>query len=170
MEQREGRIQRLAGLAVRRRIGQQLGSEALAVTAGHASPWGKLAELAEARPADSSGLRPWWVLDGAEVRCTAIITDFGWEERRYQRVIEQRLLYRLALGQPHQEDVIDALAARGLAQDGKVRSLGLSPFFDAPRGDGRRDDDDQALVPRRRSVTSGHPPKSAEKRVQERGT
>jgi hypothetical protein len=50
--------------------------------------------------------------------------NFGWEERRYQRVIEQRLLYRLALGQPHQEDVIDALAARGLAQDGRVLSSG----------------------------------------------
>jgi hypothetical protein len=50
-------------------------------------------------------------------------------------VQEQRLLYRLALGQPNQEDFIEVLTAKGVAES-EVRTamINLSPWFNRFQG------------------------------------
>lgn len=110
LEQREGRIQRYAGLSVRRRLSALLRAEVLndpAVAQG--SPWQCVERHAE-RFADASGLRPWWVLDGAEIRRHVFERPFGRDIVRFALLREQRMIYRLALGQPNQEDFIDVLS------------------------------------------------------------
>src|SRR5207302_5899939 len=64
LEQREGRIQRYAGLAIRRRLSAVLRDEVLRdPTMADDSLWRCLQKHAECS-VDVSGLRPWWVLDG----------------------------------------------------------------------------------------------------------
>lgn len=110
LEQREGRVQRYAGLSIRRRLGQDLGREALLRSADGTSPWSRLAVLAEDRHADSAGISPWWVLPHAQVKRHVFNRPFGRDALRYKVLREQRFIYRLALGQPNQEDLLEILA------------------------------------------------------------
>jgi len=115
LEQREGRIQRYAGLAVRRRLAAMLRDEVLRdSTMADDSPWRCVQRHAE-RSVDVSGLRPWWVLDGAEISRHVFERPFGRDVARFAQLREQRMIYRLALGQPNQEDFIDVLSRGGEA-------------------------------------------------------
>jgi hypothetical protein len=67
-EQRQGRIQRFGGIAVRKAIADLLGGEVLSPSEMTTSPWVRLADVAENTLADESGLRPWWILKGAETQ------------------------------------------------------------------------------------------------------
>ncbi|MFH0300161.1 hypothetical protein AAFX91_23605 [Bradyrhizobium sp. 31Argb] len=78
------------------------------------SPWRCVQRHAE-RFVDASGLRPWWVLDGAEIRRHVFERPFGRDIARFAQLREQRMIYRLALGQPNQEDFIDVLSRGGKA-------------------------------------------------------
>ena len=44
---------------------------------------------------------------------------------------EQRLLYRLALGQPNQEDLVEIISSKGGLEPGEIRQavINLSPWF-----------------------------------------
>ncbi|MDI9847086.1 helicase-related protein [Rhodoblastus sp. 17X3] len=113
IEQREGRIQRYAGLSIRRRLSALLRTDVLRDPAlTKASPWKCLERHAE-RLVDASGLRPWWGLDGAEIRRHVFERPFGRDKARFDQLREQRMIYRLALGQPNQEDFIDVLSRGG---------------------------------------------------------
>jgi hypothetical protein len=113
LEQREGRIQRYASLAVRRRLAATLRDEVLSdLTIGNSSPWQCVLKHAE-RLVDESGMRPWWVLDGAEISRYVFERPFGRDIVRFDQLREQRMIYRLALGQPNQEDFIDVLSRGG---------------------------------------------------------
>lgn len=115
LEQREGRIQRYAGLAVRRRLAESLRNEVLNdPMLTKSSPWQCLQNHAE-QYIDLSGLRPWWVFDGAEVSRYVFQRPFGRDVARFAQLREQRMIYRLALGQPNQEDFIDMLSRGGEA-------------------------------------------------------
>lgn len=125
LEQREGRIQRYAGLAVRRRLSCLLGEQVLAgATACDRSPWHRLQDQAEDL-VDESGLCPWWVLEKAELRRYVFERPFGRDMVRFARLREQRMIYRLALGQPNQEDFIDILSRGGEATREVLRPLVL---------------------------------------------
>lgn len=112
LEQREGRVQRYAGLAVRRRLAEKLGSNILVEERTTGSPWHELQQAAE-EMADASGLKPWWVLDKAEICRHVFERPFGRDMARFARLREQRMIYRLALGQPNQEDFIEVLSRGG---------------------------------------------------------
>ncbi len=110
LEQREGRIQRYGGLSIRRRLGLVLEEDVFADCAAAASPWSRLASLAEARLAEKGGLSPWWILPEARATRQIFERPFGRDVHRYKVLREQRFLYRLALGQPNQEDLLEILA------------------------------------------------------------
>ena len=113
LEQREGRVQRFAGLAVRRRLAQNLKSDIWSAPGkGEGSPWQRLAALAE-RHSDGSGMQPWWVLEGAEITRHVFERPFGRDIARFAQLKEQRMIYRLALGQPNQEDFLEILSRGG---------------------------------------------------------
>jgi hypothetical protein len=123
LEQREGRVQRYAGLAVRRRLSTMLHKEVFGDAAvSGSSPWRHLQREAE-KLVDASGLRPWWVLENAEISRHVFERPFGRDVSRFAQLREQRMIYRLALGQPNQEDLIEVLARGGET----LRSL-LSPL------------------------------------------
>ncbi|MGE0853994.1 MAG: helicase [Hyphomicrobiaceae bacterium] len=112
LEQREGRIQRFGGLVVRRKLAEALGASVLPdARAKHSSPWVMLAKAAESRLSDASGLSPWWLVKGAGVTRYVFELPHGRDALRFERLREQRLIYRLALGQPNQEDFINILAS-----------------------------------------------------------
>lgn len=113
LEQREGRVQRYAGLAIRRQLKELLWSDVLSdFEVLNGSPWQCMQHHAE-RLEDASGLRPWWVLDGAKIHRHVFERPFGRDVVRFAHLREQRMIYRLALGQPNQEDFIDVLARGG---------------------------------------------------------
>ena len=125
LEQREGRIQRYAGLAIRRRLAEMLRDEVFGDSAmAEDSPWRCMQRHAE-RSVDVSGLRPWWVLDGAEISRYVFERPFGRDVTRFAQLREQRMIYRLALGQPNQEDFIDVLSRGGKATRSVLQPLVL---------------------------------------------
>lgn len=110
LEQREGRIQRFGGLVIRRKLADLVGSRAAStVQDGHASLWNHIAEQAEQEHSTRTGLSPWWVLKGAAVDRYVFALPHGRDIERFRTLKEQRLIYRLALGQPNQEDLLDRL-------------------------------------------------------------
>jgi hypothetical protein len=112
LEQREGRIQRYLGLAGRRALAREYGQTALADTSQlltAASPWHQILDSAEKASTDNDGLSPWWVTPGAAVQCHLFTMPLSRDHARYEKLRRQRTLYRLALGQPNQEDFIATL-------------------------------------------------------------
>ncbi|MGE0769881.1 MAG: DEAD/DEAH box helicase [Hyphomicrobiaceae bacterium] len=125
LEQREGRIQRYAGLAVRRRLAALLQSELGDSIAGASSLWDRIEEAANARYRDASGLAPWWVLDGAYVERFVFNLSQSRDLDKFKLLKEQRLIYRLTLGQPNQEDLLEFLANGGPAVTALLKPLAL---------------------------------------------
>ena len=88
LEQREGRIQRFAGLAVRRKLSTLLRENVLSdLAVERRSPWHALQEHADTL-ADASGLKPWWVLDGAEIQRHVFELPFGRDVQRFAQLRE----------------------------------------------------------------------------------
>jgi len=126
LEQREGRIDRYAGLATRQALAARLGRTRLG--AGE-SPWADLAARAEAAFADDpAGLAPWWICEGASIERIVFDVPLSEARQKLERLKEQRLLYRLALGQPDQEDLVAALQGRVSAEEAVAATLVLSPW------------------------------------------
>jgi len=130
-EQRQGRIQRYGGLAIRSRIAQLLGADVLGTARQTTSPWQDLALRAESTIADASGLKPWWILDGAETENVMLSVPTSEQEAHYKWLQEQVLLYRLALGHPNQEDLLEVLRRNHdiTAEQVRTSSLELSAYF-----------------------------------------
>lgn len=104
LEQRDGRVDRYAGLAVRQALAAQPGP-----LSAEGSPWRVLADRqVEAR----NGMSPWWIADGATVRQTVFIPPFSRLRGQLEALLEQLSLYRLALGQSDQEALVSSLQRR----------------------------------------------------------
>lgn len=125
LEQREGRIQRYAGLAVRRRLAKLLQGELPNEAAGTGSLWSRIEGAANARFRDASGLSPWWVLEGADVERFVFSLPQSRDLEKFKLLKEQRLIYRLALGQPNQEDLLQFLASGGPKVTALLKPLAL---------------------------------------------
>lgn len=120
LEQREGRISRYGGLLVRRPLGFKVREEAVAAARSGRSPWDAAAALAEEQFTNDSGLSPWWTFGNADIDRHVLALSKSRDIARFDHLQRQRLLYRLALGQPNQEDLINHLA-RG--SDKKIAAL-----------------------------------------------
>jgi hypothetical protein len=128
LEQREGRIDRHAGLAVRKAIACKHGDAALAACERMDSPWGLLISLVDqifAEGGKGSGLSPWWVFPGAKLRRITLVPPISEQEKRMARLRERLDVYRLAMGQPH--SVREALADQlgGAIEPGDLRRLAI---------------------------------------------
>lgn len=111
LEQREGRVHRYKGHAVRRNVAAEHGSAALA--SGATSPWAKVFELAvEAREEGQDDLVPYWLFPGESVIERHVpALPFSRDADRLDRVRRQVMLYRMAFGQPRQDDLIEFLTS-----------------------------------------------------------
>ncbi len=125
LEQREGRITRFAGLAVRRAIASQMQSR-LKENRETGSPWKQLAQLAESELGDDSGLAPWWTVDGAICK-NYVFSAFTSEQRiGLDALNQERALYRLVLGMPDQNDLMSVLKIKlEQGEDSEIRDACL---------------------------------------------
>ena len=138
LEQREGRISRFGGLVVRRPLALTVGANALADSARiGGSPWCHLERHAQTYLGDVAGLSPWWLLEDAAIERYSFSLPQSRDLARFARLRQQRFLYRVVLGQPNQEDLVDLLA-RGDEERIKVLTaltLDLSAYRGEPASD-----------------------------------
>jgi len=127
LEQREGRVQRFGGLTVRQPLARKLGEQALAQARGQASsPWDIIARHADKAFADDkTGLSPWWTMEGAELKRHLFALPQSRDIDRFAKLRTQRLLYRLVLGQPDQEDLVELLTHHDAETTRSLQALTL---------------------------------------------
>ena len=133
LEQREGRIQRYGGSAIRRAIVSKLPKASIMNLGPLESPWANIAKLANVSTVlcDESGLAPWWVCEGGNIERFVFEVPTSEQNHWLHWMKEQRMLYRLALGQPNQEDLLEVLASKGATDVDDLREavINLSPWF-----------------------------------------
>jgi hypothetical protein len=119
MEQREGRVNRYKGHAVRKNVARAIGLEGLAQDwNGRGDPWAALFRLAKQRLKDSgvkaSELMPFWIFEDVDnptrVQRIVPLPPFSSENAKFKALKRSLAVYRLAFGQPRQEDLIEYLA------------------------------------------------------------
>lgn len=130
MEQREGRVHRYKGHAVRRNVAQ---IHAQVIVPEGADPWEIMfAEARAKRSSTSSDLVPYWVYaieNGAAIERHIPNLPLSRDIERYQKLKRMLAVYRMSIGQPRQEELVELLA-RDLEQTEKVYTdalLDLSP-------------------------------------------
>lgn len=133
LEQREGRVHRYKGHAVRKNVG---GRQAAAgrVPLGQ-DPWHAMFEAARAeRPLTGNDLWPYWmypVENGAHIERHVPMLPLSREVDRYARLRRSLALYRMVFGQPRQEDLLQFLMSHLSPEDAERQAaelrLDLSP-------------------------------------------
>ncbi|MEO8527543.1 MAG: helicase-related protein [Pseudolysinimonas sp.] len=124
-EQREGRVNRFAGHAVRKNVAAAHRSEVL--VSGDPNPWRAAFEAASSTHPELGEFAPYWMYPGAAKVERQIITyPLSRDIERAARLKDALTLYRLTLGQPRQQDMMEMMIRRGV--DGEsVAKLDLSP-------------------------------------------
>ncbi|HAY20640.1 MAG TPA: helicase, partial [Desulfobacterales bacterium] len=116
LEQREGRVHRYKGHAIRKKIAKKFGLTALNEWDRQGDPWAFLFQKATAnRPRGSSDLVPFWIFeleDGAHIERWVPLLPFSREVQQLERLKRSLALYRLVFGQPRQEDLLAHLTER----------------------------------------------------------
>lgn len=121
-EQREGRVHRYQGHAVRKNVAADHREAALRSAA--LDPWSAAFEAAErSRPEGMNDLWPWWIYPGAaKIERWIPMLPISRDEAREGLLQRQRALYRLAFGQPRQEDLVAILDRQGYDKDDRRRA------------------------------------------------
>jgi hypothetical protein len=124
-EQREGRVHRYGGHAVRRNIAQRHRTEILA--AGDANPWRAAYQVATDETVRLGEFAPHWVYPGpARIQRHVFPYPLSVDTTKLERLKDDVALYRLTFGQPRQEDLLELLRHRGVQHDpGRIDDLRL---------------------------------------------
>ena len=109
LEQREGRVHRYKGHAIRKNVAAAHGAAAL--DPAYPDPWAAIFAAAEAaEPEDSSLMSPYWVFEGeAAIERYVPAMPLSREAQQYRRLQRTVGAYRSVMGQPRQEDLIQLL-------------------------------------------------------------
>ena len=149
-EQREGRVHRYGGHAIRRNLAEQHGREVLSEPGR--DPWATAYELARNARPDLGELAPHWVYPGtAHIERHVSPYPLSADQAKLEQVKADVALYRLAFGQPRQEDLLGFLRRRGTAADAQTVGA-LRIDLRPPPADGDGDGDGEAS-PRSGSAT-----------------
>lgn len=115
-EQREGRVDRYGGHAIRRNIAARHAGSILQDPGR--DPWARAYELACDRQDEFGDFSPYWVYPGpACIERRFAPFPVSSDCAAYERVKQDVALYRLTLGQPRQETMIELLKRRGVQAD-----------------------------------------------------
>ena len=106
LEQRDGRITRYGGLAVRRAL-----AAAITEIPADRSPWHVVAARLRGRE-EGLGLSPWWSTRTSAITRSVLFPRWSDQADHLSALRRELALYRLAMGQPDQEHLIDALERR----------------------------------------------------------
>lgn len=114
LEQREGRVHRFKGHAIRLNLAHRQVDVVRGRETGHNDPWQTMFDAARAETVNDSDLIPYWIYEGpVKVERRVPMLPFSREVRRLEWLKRSLALYRLAFGQPRQEDLLEYL--NGLA-------------------------------------------------------
>ena len=131
LEQREGRVHRYKGHAVRRNIAAVHGPSCLARgLANGIDPWNRLFELATAQRREGGDeMVPYWVFPDGPARIERLVPvlPFSSESASLPRLRKTLAAYRLAFGQPRQEELVEFLGDKLSEEDLKRLRIDLSP-------------------------------------------
>ena len=134
LEQREGRVHRYKGHAVRRNVAAIHGKAALELWRPSDDLWTLIFQGADraAREARDSDLVPHWIASGdCRVERHVPLLPYAREVEAFQRLKRQLAAYRVVFGQPRQEELISLLERADFSVD-QLRELtiDLSPPHD----------------------------------------
>jgi hypothetical protein len=110
MEQREGRVHRYKGHAVRRNVARKHATDL--TYDPHSDPWSRLFEIARNASHDASGLMPYWVYTtegGANIERHVPTLPLSREANQLPALRNSLALYRMVFGQPRQDDLVEFL-------------------------------------------------------------
>jgi hypothetical protein len=106
LEQRDGRVTRYGGLAVRQSL-----SDRFVEFPADRSPWHALAERVS-KEESAGGLSPWWSVPNSAICRTVFVPSFSGQVERLEELEADLAYYRLTLGQSDQEHLVRALMRR----------------------------------------------------------
>jgi hypothetical protein len=130
-EQREGRVDRYAGHAIRRNIVERH-REAILRSVDN-DPWRSALRLGLDEQANFGEYAPWWVYPGsAKIERIVMPYSLSIDNQRLARLKRDVQLYRLTFGQPRQEDMLELLKDRYENESEETRR-GLLLDLRAPR-------------------------------------
>jgi hypothetical protein len=112
LEQREGRVHRYKGHAVRRNVADKYRDAALAGWRPGGCLWTAIFNLAssEARAQGASDLVPYWIAAGDhKVQRRVPMLPYTREVEGFKRLKRQLAAYRVVFGQPRQEELVTLL-------------------------------------------------------------
>lgn len=114
LEQREGRVHRYKGHAVRKNVAARHWAALFAE--GRHDPWDRLFDAARRdRPSNATDLVPYWVYtngeSGAAIERHVLAYALSRDVTRLKALKKSLVLYRLAFGQPRQQDLLEYLMA-----------------------------------------------------------
>ncbi len=131
LEQREGRVHRYKGHAVRRNVAL---AHRRAAYANGGDPWMQMFNAARASRQASrhADLVPYWIFEGPyKIERHVPVLPLSREIERYDRLRKSLAAYRLVFGQPRQEDLVayltDRLSPEELARRMSLLRIDLSP-------------------------------------------
>jgi hypothetical protein len=117
LEQREGRVHRYKGHAVRRNLAARFGEQAMSEWRGRQDLWSILFRMADeaARAEDESDLIPFWIAPGDfRVQRHVPLLPYSREVEAFKRLQRQLAAYRVVFGQPRQEELMTLLDQSGV--------------------------------------------------------
>ena len=113
LEQREGRVHRYKGHAVRKNVAAKHGSEVLSGVPKDV--WSELFEAALQQSSNGRGLVPYWLFpipDGAHIERHVPALPLSQDASQLQALKRSLAVYRMVFGQPRQDDLITFLLER----------------------------------------------------------
>lgn len=114
LEQREGRIHRYKGHAVRKNLARVFGDAAL--EGSTPDPWDALFRTAVSkRPAGATDLHPFWVFpveNGAFIERHVPLLPMSRDVQHFEDLKRSLVAYRMVFGQPRQDDMLTFLLER----------------------------------------------------------
>lgn len=113
-EQREGRVHRYKGHAVRKNVATSQGLAAF--ERPDSDPWVAMFQSASSQSQDDGGVTPYWVYNapGTTARIERYVPalPFSSDVTKLEKLLRDVATYRLSLGQPRQEELLKLLEAR----------------------------------------------------------
>jgi hypothetical protein len=124
LEQREGRVHRYKGHAVRKNVADEYGQAALKPES--CDPWSAIFQAAQADNSDEdSDIKPFWIFTrpgGAVIERYVPALPLSREAQQYRRLLRTVGAYRFVIGQPRQDDLI-----RYAREDASWLRINLAP-------------------------------------------
>ena len=138
LEQREGRVHRYKGHAVRKNLARWYGLSEAKNAGG--DPWQQLFDAGKRdRPSDYSDLVPYWVYamhDGARIERHVPALPLSRDHARMGDLRKSLAAYRMVFGQARQEDLVAYLLSRFPEKEISRIARDLRVNLEPPRGAG----------------------------------